>query len=100
MKTSLPSIFKSPGHRSYDYKPRYWDEKKERKLELERMVEEARSGNVSDDRRAEKLRQQLDAKWGGKRTARGASGSRQSFRFLMIFGMLAGLVWLFLNWGE
>jgi len=100
VKTGLPSIFKSPGHRSYDYKPRYWDEKKERKLELERMVEEARTGNVSDERRAEKLRAQLETKWSGKRAPRGLSGSGQSMRFLMIFGMLAGLVWLFLNWGQ
>lgn len=100
MKTGLPTIFKSPGHKRFEFKPRYWDEQKERKAELERMVEEARTGRVSDDRRVEKLRQEHTSKWGSKRGTRATGGSSQSLRFLMIFGMLAGLVWLFLNWGQ
>lgn len=99
MKTGLPSIFKNPGHKTYEYKPRYWDEKKERKAELERLVTEARSGEITDDRRAEKLRQQLEFKWGGKRTVRTSGANGQSLRLLVILGMLGLLVWLFLNWG-
>jgi hypothetical protein len=70
MKMGIPSMFKSPGHRTYEYKPRFWDEKKERKAELERLVEEARTGNLSDDRRSEKLRQEL-GRSGVRNAARG-----------------------------
>lgn len=94
----IPSMFKSPGHRTYEYKPRFWDEKKERKAELERLVEEARTGNLSDDRRSEKLRQELGEKWGSKRSTRSRGSSSHSIRFVMIFGVLCGLVWLFLHW--
>lgn len=99
MKTGLPSMFRTPAPRGFDYRPRYYDEQKERKLELEQLVEEARSGRVNEDLRLERMRTQLSAKWGGKRTSGRATGVGQGIRFLLIAVVLAGLVWLFLNWG-
>lgn len=91
-------MFKSPGHRTYEYKPRFWDEKKERKAELERLVEEARSGNLTEGRRNEKFRQEIGEKWGSKRHTRSKGGSDYATRFMVIFAVLIGLVWLFLHW--
>jgi len=99
MKMGLPSMFKTPAPRGFDYRPRYYDEKKERKRELEQMVEEARSGKMTDDRRLERMRQQIGSKWSSKRTTRKGASAGQGVRFLLIAIVLSGLVWLFLNWG-
>lgn len=93
-------MFKTPKHRSFDYKPVFYDEQKERKAELERMVEENRTGNLSDERRLELLRSKINHKWSG--SARGGSSKQmfsQKIRFLLILSMLGGLVWFFFNWG-
>lgn len=93
-------MFKTPKHRSFDYKPVYYDEQKERKAELERLVEEARTGEVSDERRLELLRSKISSKWSG--AGRGAGKPKafgQKLRFLMIVAVLGGLIWLFFNWG-
>lgn len=91
-------MFRTPAPRGFDYRPRYWDEKKERKEELERLVEEARTGEVDDDRRSERLRRHVAGKWSSRRGHRKGAGALQSGRFLVIAAVLAGLVWLFLNW--
>ncbi len=98
MKMGLPSMFRSPSPRGFAYRPRYWDEEQERKEELRRLVEEARTGEVSDDRRPERMKQQIGARWVSKRSHRSGAGRTQSVRFLFIVAVLAGLVWLFLNW--
>ncbi len=41
----LPSLFKSPSHQRFDYKPRFWDEKKE---ELEKRIQEAEARRDGD----------------------------------------------------
>jgi len=98
MKTGLPSMFRTTAPRGFDYRPRYWDEQRERKQELQQLVEEARTGVVNDDRRAERLRQQVAGKWASRRGHRKGAGAMQSARFLIIVAALGGLVWLFLNW--
>lgn len=100
MKLGLPSMFKTPAPRGFDYRPRYYDEQKERKLELERMVEEARTGRVSDERRLERMRQHMGTKWNSRRTARKGGSRQQGIRFMLIAVVLSGLIWLFLNWGH
>ncbi|MCF8258443.1 MAG: hypothetical protein K9J06_12880, partial [Flavobacteriales bacterium] len=82
-----------------EYRPRYYDQQKERKQELERMVNEVRTGQVSDERRSERMRQQIGSKWTARRTTRKGATTGQGVRFLLIAIVLAGLVWLFLNWG-
>lgn len=99
MKTGLPTLFRTAAPRGFDYRPRYYDEQRERKRELEQLVAEARSGNVDNDRRLERMRQQLGHKWSGKRNHSRGRSSGQSVRFLFIVGVLGGLIWLFLNWG-
>ncbi len=99
MSSGLPSMFKTPKHRSFDYKPVYYDEQKERKAELERLVEEARTGEISDERRLELLRSKINSKWSsGSRSATKTQAFSQKLRFMLILAALAGLVWFFFNW--
>ncbi len=99
MSSGLPSMFKTPRHRSFDYKPVYFDEQKERKKELEQLAKEAKTGDVSDERRLELLRGKLNHKWAaGSRGGRGQRSSGQKLRFVFILAALCGLVWFFFNW--
>ena len=92
-------MFKTPRHRSFDYKPVYYDEQKERKTELDRLVKESQSGEVSDERRMERLRGNLNQKWSaGSRSGQKPHGFSQSLRFVLILAALGGLVWFFFNW--
>lgn len=93
-------MFKTPKHRSFDYKPMIYDEQKERKKELEQMVKEQRTGKVDDEHRAERLRGKLSDKWtANARKQRQSQSAAQGLRLLTILAALAGLVWLFFNLG-
>lgn len=72
----------------------YYSEEKERKKELERLVEEQRTGKVSDERRTERLRSKLNEKW----SSRQAQSSGHRLRLIFVLAALCGLVWLFFNW--
>ncbi len=91
-------MFRTPSPRGFDYRPRYWDEQRERKQELQQLVQEARTGVVNNDRRAERLRKQVAGKWSSRRGHGKSASTMQSARFLIIATALSGLVWLFLNW--
>ena len=41
----LPSLFKSPSHQQFVYKPRFWNEKKE---EIEKRIQEAEARKNGD----------------------------------------------------
>ena len=93
-------MFKTPKHRSFDYKPVYYDEQKERKAELQRLEKEAAMGEVSEERRLELLRGKLNQKWSAKgRSVRGQGTFSQKIRLITILAVLCGLVWFFFNWG-
>ena len=51
------SLFKTPDHRVFQHKPLYYDVKKERKEELERMVEEAKTGKYDSKNASTRIRQ-------------------------------------------
>lgn len=94
----LPSFFKTPRHRSFDYKPMYYDEQEERRKELDMLVEEQRSGVVSDERRLERLRGKMNSRWSGSRANRKQQTFNQKLRLIAILAVLVGLVWFFFNW--
>ena len=98
MSSGIPSFFKTPRHRSFEYKPIIYDEQKERKAELERLVEEQNSGQISDERRLERLRGKMNSRWSASRGTRKQQGFNQKIRLIAILGVLAGLVWFFFNW--
>ncbi|MCF8278085.1 MAG: hypothetical protein K9J17_15230 [Flavobacteriales bacterium] len=100
MSFGIPSMFKTPRHRSFDYKPVIYDQQKERKEELKRLVEEQQNGELSDERRRELLRGKLSKSWSsGGGSVRKTQSSAQSMRLVLIVSFLFGLVWFFFNWG-
>lgn len=50
MSFRLPSLVKLPGHKVFDYKPRYYDEDKEERERLARRRQPSK--NLSDEQRA------------------------------------------------
>ena len=100
MSSGLPSMFKSPKNRRFDYKPWFYDEQKERKEELERRVEEHKTGKISDDRRLERMRGNLGRSWStGDISIRKKDSFARNIRLLIVFAVLIGLVALIINWG-
>ncbi len=92
-------MFKSPKNRSFEYKPWYYDEQKERKEELEKMAEEYHSGNISDERRIQRLRENLNRQWGkGAKSVSGKDSLARTIRLFSVLLVLCGLVWVLFNW--
>lgn len=50
-------FFKRPQHRQFDYKPRYYDEEKERREERRKLIEEGKDGNP------ENFKRDLERRW-------------------------------------
>lgn len=99
MSSGFPSMFKTPKPRSFDYKPLIYDPQKERKAELEQLAEEYRTGELSDERRLQRLRSSFRGRISGDRSsiAKQETSARQ-IRLIVIMAALCGLVALFFNW--
>jgi uncharacterized protein YhaN len=76
----------------------YYDEQEERRKELEQLVQEQRTGQVSDERRFERLRGKMNSRWSGSRANRKQQTFNQKLRLIAILAVLVGLVWFFFNW--
>ena len=93
-------MFKLVKNRRFDYKPWFYDEQKERKEELERRTEEHRTGEVSDERRLERLRGNLGRSWStGDILIRKKDSFARNIRLLIVFAVLIGIVALIISWG-
>ncbi len=87
---ALLRFFKVPKHQQYEYKPRYWDPKKEELEERLRKAEERRGSNVeaSKARISSGFRNKATREYSG-------IGRRQAFRSNMILiAVIAFLVLL------
>lgn len=99
MSSGLPSMFKSPKNRSFDYKPVFYDEQKERKKELERMAEEYRTGDISDERRLERMRGSLGRhRSSGGHSVRSKDSAARTIRLISVFILLLCLLWVVFYW--
>ena len=98
MSMRFPSMFKTPKHRSFDYKPIIYDENKEKKDQLNQLVEEVKSGEMSDEVRRHRLAKIYGGTWTGSRTHRKKQSLNQQARLIVIMAVLFGLVWFFFNW--
>jgi len=99
MSARLPSMFKTPRHRTFDYKPVIYDAQKERKAELEQLVKENAEGKISDERRLKRLRTNLKRGENfGSASFRKQQTGVSKYRLIAILAALFGLVWLFFNW--
>ena len=88
------SLFRTQKHRVFDYQPRYVDEAKERKKELERLVEEAKSGEYNAGNSGSRIRQGLRTggiEFNGRLRKEALS---QRIRFLIISGFLLFLIYI------
>lgn len=93
-------MFKSAKNKSFEYKPWFYDEQKERKEELERLVEEHRSGEISDERRLERLRKGLGRNASiTDRSLRSKDSTARTIRLLTVFAVLLGLLWAIIYLG-
>ena len=93
----IPSMFKTPKHRSFDYKPIIYDERKEKKRKLDELVEAQKSGKLSDEVREARLRKIFGGRYSDKRIDRKQQSLNQMMRLIVIMCVLAGLVWFFFN---
>ena len=93
----IPSMFKTPKHRTFDYKPMIYDEQKEKKRKLDELVEAQKSGEISDEVRKARLRKIFGGRMSDPRINRKQQSSNQVIRFLVIAAVLFGLVWFFLS---
>ena len=93
----IPSMFKTPKHRSFDYKPMIYDEQKEKKRKLEELVEAQKKGEISDEVRQARLRKLFGSRHTSMRGNRKQQSLNQMARFLVILAVLFGLVWFFLS---
>jgi|GEM_PF-699434 len=99
MSFGLPSFFKTSRNKQFEYRPLFFDERKERRAELERAALEESQGCIDDDRRAERLRSKLNHRWErNSRTDRKQVMAQQRLRFMAILAFLGALVWYFFNW--
>lgn len=99
MSSGFPSLLKSQKPRSFDHKPLIYDPQKERKAELEQLAEEYRTGQISDERRLERLRGSFKRRMADQhgQSKKQAASTRQ-FRLLVIMAVLLGALALFYHW--
>lgn len=81
----LPSFIRQNKHKSFEFKPRYYDERKERIEELRRKYGKKDATNAKADR--ERLREDLSGKWHGSRQTKVNSSNRTLL--LIIVALLA-----------
>lgn len=99
MSSGFPSMFKSPKPRSFEYKPLIYDPQKERKAELEQLAKEYRTGELSDERRMQRLRSSFRGRISSEHSSvRKQETSARQIRLIIIMAALLGLVALFFNW--
>lgn len=93
----IPSMFKTPRHRTFEYKPMIYDERKEKKRKLDELVEAQKSGELSDEVRQARLRKIFGHRMSDKRIDRKQQSLNQMMRLIVIMAVLFGLVWFFLS---
>lgn len=99
MSFGLPSFFKTSRNKQFEYRPMFYDERKERRTEMERLAKEELSGSAEDDRRGDRLRNKLNQRWErNSRTDRKQIMAQQRLRFMAILAFLGVLVWYFFTW--
>lgn len=81
----LPSLFKPVHYKRYGYKPRYWDEEKEKQEELRKERESVNA----DDRK--NFREFAKSKWAKERKS---SQKQSSARLVAILAALLAITYL------
>ena len=91
----LPTLFKSPSAKRFEFKPRYYNEMKERLAEQERRVlKEMEFEKEMENNPDLKLRENMREKWGAN--SRREASQKANKRVIMIAISLAMLAYYFL----
>ena len=91
----LPSLFKTPKAKQFEFKPRYYNEMKERLAEQERRVlKEIEFQKKLDDDPELKLREKMRKKWGTE--SREEANKKANKRVLIIATFLGAIAYYFL----
>ena len=93
------SLFKTPKHRVFDHKPIYYDPQKERKQELERMVEEAKTGSYDAGNATTRIRQGFRANLPGSDGLLRKESLDRRIRLILVFVFLATVAYAVLELG-
>lgn len=86
----LPSVFKHSGPRSFNFKPRYYDERKERIEELKKKYEGREVPVYS-----ESLRARINDNWRAERTKSERSSNMRLVAIIGILFLIAYLILMF-----
>lgn len=91
----LPSMFKTPKPKSFEFKPRYYNATKERLEEQQkRVLRELELEKQMENNPDLQLREQMREKWGVH--SRQEAYQKSNKRILMIAGLLAMVAYYFL----
>lgn len=92
----LPSLFKTHKPKSFEFKPRYYNETRERlDAQKQRVLREMEYEQKLENDPELKLREKMQEKWGVN--SRKEAIQKSNRRVMMIAGMLAVLAYYFLN---
>lgn len=89
----LPSFIRQNKHKSFEFKPRYYDENKERIDELRKKYHKTES--TANSQGSESLRAAMQEKWSSNRAAKVQSSNR---RLLLIIGGLFALAYYLMRY--
>jgi hypothetical protein len=88
------SLFKTPRHRVFEYQPRYVDEKRERKEELEKLVEDAKTGRYNSKGATDRIKNGLRSSMPGFQNQVRKHALNQRIRFGVIAGFISAVLYL------
>ncbi len=85
----LPTIFKQRKTRSFDFKPRYYDERKERIEELKKKYNNNADGQSKS--RAD-FRYEMSSEWRGMRSGNIKNSNSRLFAIIVVLTLLTYLI--------
>jgi len=93
----IPSMFKTPKHRTFNYKPVVYDERKEKKQKLDELVEAQKKGEISDEVRQARLRKIFGGRYANPTINRKKESRNRMVRLLAIVSGLSVVAWKLLR---
>ncbi|HIP31216.1 MAG TPA: hypothetical protein EYG86_00495 [Crocinitomicaceae bacterium] len=87
---------KTVSHQRYQYNPRYYDERKERLRAKKKQYEELEKSDVSDDRRKEIFKENLQGEW-SRAQHRQNTNRTSNFRVMLLIVIILVLGYFIFN---
>lgn len=84
------NFFKPRTHYDFNYKPRYYDERKERREQLEKKYHDENNIDIEDSQRIKLTKNNLKSDW--IRAKKSTADRNTSLRLAIIIAILVGIV--------